>query len=66
MEKQNLFRGRKVSCLTDGEPAADHVIDAEGLIVRPGFIDIHMHEDKIAVKPDGYRTVCQGLPSTWG
>ncbi len=46
--KKNIYiEDGKVSCLTDGEPAADHVIDAEGLIVCPGFIDIHMHEDKI-------------------
>lgn len=28
-------------------PCADQVIDASGMIVCPGFIDIHMHEDPV-------------------
>lgn len=30
-----------------GAAAADRVIDAEGKIVCPGFVDIHMHEDPV-------------------
>lgn len=33
--------------------SAKKVIDAEGLIVSPGFIDIHMHEEVIGNSIDG-------------
>jgi N-acyl-D-amino-acid deacylase len=33
-------------------PAAAHTIDAAGLVVSPGFIDIHMHEE--VLDPDGH------------
>ena len=36
----------RVKELTDGEPVCDKVIDAAGKYVTPGFIDIHMHEEK--------------------
>lgn len=32
--------------------AADEVIDAHGLVVSPGFIDIHMHEEDVARDAD--------------
>lgn len=35
----------RISAVTTEEPEADLIIDAEGRIVCPGFIDIHMHED---------------------
>ena len=37
----------KVASVTKDEPEADQVIDAEGKIVCPGFVDIHMHEDPV-------------------
>lgn len=47
-KKANIYiEDGKISRITSGEPAADQVIDASGLIVCPGFIDIHMHEDKV-------------------
>lgn len=42
-----LLDGRKISAVTTGVPAADRVINAEGKIVCPGFVDIHMHEDPV-------------------
>ena len=33
----------KVAELTEAQPAADEVIDAAGLIVSPGLIDMHVH-----------------------
>ena len=35
----------KIAYIGDGEPDAEEVINAEGKIVSPGFIDIHMHEE---------------------
>ncbi len=46
-----LLDGGKIAAVTTGTPAADRVINAEGKIVCPGFVDIHMHEDP--VEPDG-------------
>lgn len=46
--KLNVFiEDGKIELVTKGEPEADTVIDASGKIVTPGFIDIHMHEDKV-------------------
>ncbi len=42
-----LLDGGKISAVTSGTPAADRVINAEGKIVCPGFVDIHMHEDPV-------------------
>ena len=46
--KRNLLlEGGKVIAVTTELPEADEVIDAEGNIVSPGFVDIHMHEDPV-------------------
>ena len=37
-----------ISYVGTGEPEAAEVFDAEGLVVSPGFIDIHMHEENFA------------------
>lgn len=42
-----LLEGGRVAAVTKAEPAADRVIDAAGMVVVPGFLDIHMHEDFI-------------------
>ncbi len=61
-EKLNLLlEDGKVAALTTDTPPADTVIDAAGKIVCPGFIDIHMHEDKPEtdgrITPDGYGAI---------
>ncbi|MDO4218703.1 MAG: amidohydrolase family protein [Synergistaceae bacterium] len=42
-----LEDGRVADITRDDAANADIVIDATGLIVTPGFIDIHMHEDPL-------------------
>lgn len=42
-----LIENGKVIQVTGEEPEADEVIDASGMVVSPGFIDIHMHEDPV-------------------
>ncbi len=50
--KRNLYiKDGTIAFCTDGTPAADQVTDAEGKIVAPGFIDVHMHEG--GANPDG-------------
>jgi N-acyl-D-amino-acid deacylase len=44
---------------------ADKIIDAKGLIVCPGFIDIHSHTDYILpVNRSQESTLCQGITTT--
>ena len=39
----------KIACIGEDLPDAAEVIDANGHMVSPGFIDIHMHEEDFAV-----------------
>ena len=42
-----LTEGGKIIAVTREMPEADTFINAEGKIVCPGFVDIHMHEDPV-------------------
>ncbi|MBK0869398.1 D-aminoacylase [Saccharopolyspora sp. HNM0986] len=48
-----------------GEPGtlgARHVVDADGLVLAPGFIDMHSHSDlQILAEPDHLAKVSQGV-----
>ena len=44
----------KIACLGREEPEAALVIDAAGKVVSPGFIDIHMHEEKFLREGEHY------------
>ncbi len=46
--KRNIaVKDGKIAALTDEDLDAETIIDAEGLYVVPGFIDIHIHEDPL-------------------
>src|SRR4051812_45348587 len=46
--------------------SARTVIDATGLIVAPGFIDLHAHLDPILIMPDAESAVRQGVTLALG
>ena len=47
-----LLENGKIACLTREKLPADEITDASGLVVCPGFIDLHGHEDPVK---DGIR-----------
>lgn len=49
-----------------GPGRADRVIDATGLIVAPGFIDLHAHLDPLLEMPDAKSAVTQGVTLALG
>jgi N-acyl-D-amino-acid deacylase len=54
--------GRIVAIGNDLPTAADRLIDAAGLVLSPGFIDMHAHSDlQILVNPDHTAKVSQGV-----
>ncbi len=45
-----------------GRPRADRVIDADGLVLAPGFIDMHAHSDlQILLNPEHPSRITQGV-----
>ncbi len=42
-----LAEDGKIICLTAQCQEADRIVDARGLVVSPGFIDMHAHEDPV-------------------
>lgn len=54
----------KIVQISDRPLKAERVIDASGLIVSPGFIDVHSHVD--GDNYAGILSVCQGITTTIG
>ena len=61
-------RGERIAAVGDIHHAdAETVIDAEGLVVCPGFIDAHSHADKtLPLFPRAENYVMQGVTTTVG
>ncbi|UCE06871.1 MAG: D-aminoacylase [bacterium] len=55
--------GTKIVAIDDLSTAtSDQIIDADGLIIAPGFIDIHTHTDiELIVNPMAESKICQGV-----
>jgi N-acyl-D-amino-acid deacylase len=53
----------RIAAIGDFKPvASDHVIDAKGLVLAPGFIDVHNHsEDGLETDPAATTQVAQGI-----
>ncbi len=51
-EKNLVIRGNKIAEITTRRPGEAQAIDVSGLIVAPGFIDIHSHSD-LSLLEDG-------------
>jgi N-acyl-D-amino-acid deacylase len=55
-------RNGRIAAVGKLEMAAERVIDAEGLVVAPGFIDTHSHSDlMLLVEPDAEMKIMQGI-----
>lgn len=52
----------RIVAIGNGLPPAARTIDATGLVLSPGFIDMHAHSDlQILANPDHTAKVCQGV-----
>ena len=45
-----IAEGRIRAVLPPGSPAEGHVIEAEGMVVCPGFVDTHSHDDLLVLQ----------------
>ena len=55
MKKMNIaVKDGKIVYTGNDIPEAERIIDASGLIVSPGFIDIHMHEEDFVHEKEEY------------
>jgi N-acyl-D-amino-acid deacylase len=61
------IKNGKIAAIGRLGTAADHLIDASGLAVSPGFIDIHSHTDtNLLIAPKGDSRIFQGITTEAG
>lgn len=61
------IKGNKITAIGDLGDSAYHLVDAEGMAVSPGFIDIHTHTDtKLLVCPQADSRIYQGITTDVG
>ena len=55
--------GDRIAAVGDFEPSPDDtIVDADGLVLAPGFIDVHSHHDyKLFELPEALAAVSQGI-----
>ncbi|HEY8086692.1 MAG TPA: D-aminoacylase [Polyangiaceae bacterium] len=59
-----LIEGDRIAEVGDTTLKADEVLDATGMVVAPGFIDVHSHGDfALPVDPEASAKVLQGITS---
>lgn len=52
------IKGTKIVAIGDlAQTAAERIIDCTGLVVCPGFIDLHTHSDRAITEPEGRANV---------
>lgn len=57
-----LLDGGRIAAIGDPDGPADRVIDADGLVLAPGFIDMHAHSDlQILTAPEHLAKIGQGV-----
>jgi N-acyl-D-amino-acid deacylase len=66
-----VVSGDTIQALADAKtwraPAGVRVIDAKGLVLSPGFIDMHTHADsRLVAKPDAVTQLRQGITTALG
>jgi len=57
------FAGDRITTVGDFEPGDDDaLVDADGLVLAPGFIDVHSHhDDELFEMPEALAAVTQGI-----
>lgn len=57
-----VVKGDEIACIGSDEPKAARIIDAEDLVISPGFIDIHTHADfTLLLDPTAKNELYQGV-----
>lgn len=59
-----LVKGDRIASASDGSapPSADRVVAIDGLVIAPGFIDMHTHSDlQVLCNPDHTSKLSQGV-----